>query len=94
MLATGKPGHDRANFRPIVEHRPDVAADEHRLAVGWVDPRQIEEAVVDARLQIAVLGEEAGDEVALLVQPALRGSANIGEGASPNEVDTMALVPP
>src|SRR5579859_3267550 len=69
--------HHGADFRPVAERGHQVAAELHRLAVLRVDRRQIVEVIVDAALDTRLgLLEEAGDEVALVVQPALR---RIGE---------------
>jgi len=77
--ASFNPGFDRvtrrevldhsADFWAIVEHGIDVASHQHRRAVGRVHTRQIEERVIFT--SNTAFGEEGGDEVTLLVQPAL-----------------------
>ncbi len=68
-LRRGEVLHQGAHLRPIVEHGHDVTSHQERLAVGRINPRQVEEAVVLVRLRS--LREEPSDEVALLVHPAL-----------------------
>ena len=82
--------HQCSYFRTIIEHRHHVASYQEGLAICFVDARQVEEIIVYTGL--GTFGEEAGDEVALLVQPApaadLRTSA---DGESPKPVDTIAV---
>ena len=67
-LRDGEVLHQRPHFGPVVEHGHDVASHQERTAVGFIDGRQVEEVVIHTRL--SPRGEEAGDEVTLLVQPA------------------------
>ena len=60
--------HQRPHFGTVVEHGHDVAGHQERTPILLVDGRQVEEVIIHARL--SSFGEEAGDEVALLVQPA------------------------
>ena len=65
----GEELHDGAHFGAVIEHRHDVASHQVGLAALGIDGRQVEEVIIHASLGFR--REEAGDEVALAVQPAL-----------------------
>ena len=69
-LRRGEVFHQGVYFGALVELGHNVASHQERLAVLLVYRREVENAIIFAKLR--PFGEEGGDEVALFVQPTFR----------------------
>src|SRR5687768_11424244 len=75
--------HQRADFGSIIEHGDQVTGYKEGFSISRVNGRQIEEVIICA--VGGPFGEEAGNEVRLSVQPALRRVTKHGTGGVPEE---------
>ncbi len=75
--------HQRTHLRPVVEHGHDVPGHQEGLPILLIHRWEVEEVVIHPCF--GILGEEAGDEVALAMHPALGRVFEHGRRRIPKE---------